>query len=38
MNLQQVLEQLQAFSNPEKIELKEKKFGITANNSLGIYH
>jgi 3-methyladenine DNA glycosylase AlkD len=38
MNLQQVLERLQAFSNPEKIELKEKKFGITANNSLGIYH
>jgi 3-methyladenine DNA glycosylase AlkD len=38
MNLQQVLEQLQAFSNPEKIELKEKKFGITANNSFGIYH
>jgi 3-methyladenine DNA glycosylase AlkD len=38
MNLQQVLERLQAFSNPEKIELKEKKFGITANNSFGIYH
>lgn len=38
MKLQQVVKKLEALSNPEKIELKEKKFGITANNSLGIYH
>ncbi|NQY95080.1 MAG: DNA alkylation repair protein, partial [Campylobacteraceae bacterium] len=29
---------LNELSNPEKIQLKEKKFGIIANNSLGIYH
>ncbi len=38
MNLQQVIKKLEALGNPEKIELKKKKFGITANNSLGIYH
>ena len=38
MKLHQVIKQLDALSNPEKIEIKEKKFGIKANNSLGVYH
>ena len=38
MNLAQVIERLEALGNPEKIVIKEKKFGITARNSLGIYH
>lgn len=25
-------------ANPEKIQIQQKRFGITANNSLGIYH
>lgn len=37
MILQQVLERLEALSDPKKIEIKEKKFGIKADNSLGIY-
>ncbi len=38
MNLDQVIQKLEVLANPEKIELKQKKFGIKANNSLGIYH
>lgn len=38
MHLNQVIKQLEALSNPEKVTLKAKKFGIHANNSLGIYH
>lgn len=38
MNLQQVLRQLKVLANPSKIEFKERKYGITAKNSLGIYH
>lgn len=38
MNLPQVLKQLERLANPEKIEFKNNKFGIKANNSLGIYH
>ncbi len=38
MNLQQVLTRLHALADPEKIATKEQKFGITAQNSLGIYH
>lgn len=38
MNLHQIIDQLEHLSNPEKIKLKEKKFGIYANHSLGIYH
>jgi 3-methyladenine DNA glycosylase AlkD len=38
MNLSQVINRLEALSNPEKIEFKENKFGIKAKNSLGIYH
>ena len=38
MNLQQVLRRLKILADPEKIRIKEKKFGINAKNSLGIYH
>jgi 3-methyladenine DNA glycosylase AlkD len=38
MNLHQIVDQLERLSNPEKVVLKEKKFGIYANQSLGIYH
>lgn len=36
--LENIINKLHNLSNPEKIKLKEKKFGIIANNSLGIYH
>lgn len=35
--LDEVLQQLRSLANPEKIAFKQKKFGIVANNSLGIY-
>jgi 3-methyladenine DNA glycosylase AlkD len=38
MNLQQVIDRLQALADPEKISIKERKFGIIAQNSLGVYH
>lgn len=38
MNLDDIIARLHALANPEKIQLKEKKFGIYATNSLGIYH
>ena len=38
MNLVQVLERLHELSNPEKVAFKAKKFGISTENSLGIYH
>jgi len=38
MNSKQVVERLQTLANPQKISIKEQKFGIHANNSLGIYH
>lgn len=38
MNLQQVIKKLEALANPEKIALKKRKFGITAEKSLGVYH
>lgn len=38
MNLQQVLTQLKDLADPDKIQIKESKFGVYANNSLGIYH
>ena len=38
MNLGQVIKKLELLENPEKIEIKKKKFGINAKNSLGIYH
>ena len=38
MNFQEVIEILEGMANPEKIQIKQGKFGITANKSLGIYH
>lgn len=38
MNLQQVLKRLEVLADPEKIAIKERKFGIKTHNSLGIYH
>lgn len=38
MNLPQVLTRLQALADPEKITIKQQKFGIHSVNSLGIYH
>ncbi|NOU22702.1 MAG: DNA alkylation repair protein [Methyloglobulus sp.] len=37
MNLQQVISRLHVLANPEKIAIKERKFGIKAKNALGIY-
>lgn len=37
MKLSQVVKRLEALAEPEKILFKQNKFGIVANNSLGIY-
>jgi len=34
----EILATLQSLANPEKVKLKQHKFGIRANHSLGIYH
>lgn len=38
MNYQEVIEELKKLANPDKVEFKKQKFGVIANNSLGIYH
>ena len=38
MTFKQIISELQKLGDKDKIVLKEKKFGIIANNSLGIYH
>jgi 3-methyladenine DNA glycosylase AlkD len=38
MKLESVIQKLKSLADPEKIALKRDKFGISANNSLGIYH
>lgn len=38
MTFKQIISELQKLGDKDKIVLKEKKFGIVANNSLGIYH
>ena len=38
MTYNEVLECLHELKDPEKVILKEKKFGIISNNALGIYH
>lgn len=38
MTFDEVIAQLQSMANPEKVVLKEKKFGIVSRNALGIYH
>ncbi|MBK7225066.1 MAG: DNA alkylation repair protein [Saprospiraceae bacterium] len=38
MTFKQIISELKKLGDKDKIVLKEKKFGIIANNSLGIYH
>ena len=38
MNVDEVIAQLQGLANPEKIEIKARRFGIHTENSLGVYH
>ncbi|MCP5061688.1 MAG: DNA alkylation repair protein [Ignavibacteriae bacterium] len=38
MTYKQIISKLYELENKDKVILKEKKFGIIANNSLGIYH
>jgi 3-methyladenine DNA glycosylase AlkD len=38
MILEDVIKELEGLANPEKVMLKREKFGISADNSLGIYH
>ena len=38
MTLPFVLRKLQKLANPEKVAFKKKKFGVLAQNSLGVYH
>jgi 3-methyladenine DNA glycosylase AlkD len=38
MTLEDVLKRLEGLADPEKVRLKREKFGISAHNSLGIYH
>lgn len=38
MDIVEVVKKLQALSNPDKVSFKAAKFGISPENSLGIYH
>ena len=38
MTFKQIISELKKLSDKDKVILKEKKFGIIANNSFGIYH
>ena len=38
MTYHEIIERLYELQDADKVILKEKRFGITANNSLGIYH
>ncbi len=38
MTTKQILELLRKAADPEKIKIKERKFGVSSNNALGIYH
>ncbi len=37
-NAEQVIKILEGMANPEKVKTKQEKFGVSANNALGIYH
>jgi len=37
MNLEAVIEKLEGLADSEKVRIKREKFGIVANNSLGVY-
>lgn len=38
MTLETVIDRLHQLSDPEKVTFKAKKFGVVANNSIGVYH
>lgn len=38
MKLADVIKRLEGLADPEKVKLKREKFGISTDNSLGIYH
>ncbi len=38
MTKEEIIESLKALADPEKVSFKQKKFGVIANNSLGVYH
>lgn len=38
MTLQEVINELNRIANPKKVLFKQKKFGVIANNSIGVYH
>ena len=38
MTFEEAIARLKALENPEKVAFKKAKFGVEANNSLGIYH
>ena len=38
MKIDQIITELKEKASPEKILIKESKFGVTSNNALGIYH
>ncbi len=38
MDLQAVLKRLDEIAEPEKVIFKQKKFGVIANNAIGVYH
>ena len=38
MTAEQIIDQLKKKANPDKILIKQSKFGIISNNALGIYH
>jgi 3-methyladenine DNA glycosylase AlkD len=38
MNLKTVLKKLNELANPEKVLFKQAKFGVNANNAIGVYH
>jgi hypothetical protein len=38
MTFNEIVDTLHCLGNPEKVVFKKKKFGIVAQNSLGIYH
>lgn len=38
MTKDQIIEKLKSIADPEKVEFKQKKFGVHSNNALGVYH
>lgn len=38
MNYQEIIAELNRLADKDKVQFKQKKFGVVANNSLGVYH